>query len=797
MNHRIAVQRLVWKEFRQLVPLLLMLPLITLLILFIVMAQELTGTAGRPHIAQTIAVILIGFPGLYAAGVGALLVGYEKEQRTLDWLRSLPIAPSKLIGVKLGVALAGLVLLWAISALFAVSIGSFTDPRPTDRRHPVDLPLYTLYVLPASFALAWYCRSALVALLWVVPVAMLPLVAANLINSAALSNRILTTDQAPGTLLGCQLVGAVIAFWAAIALGRRHLAPEASSASDWLRRWTLVDRFRSARQLAGYGAIASPMTALVWQFARQNRRVLIGLALLLAASVVTISVDDLQTSRTGWAGMAGLLATSWLGVIVFQGDAIGQRIRFLADRGLSPTTVWWTRQLVPLVLLVSFIMIGLVLVLVTHVRGPLWDIGLPILVSAAVLLSIYSVSQWFSQLFASPILAAIGAPIVSLLAYSWGGSMIVLFGTPIWLVALLAVLPMIVTWKLARRWMDRRFGAGFWCFQGGLVGSVILLPIVPLFIDVARQPRMPREIAHQLEAAARGAPATTALIELTPGRLPPSVGLPGRLRHIESQLNEKSGAVSVASMRGVVLPLTGTARLLRSPLAAAPTAADDSGDEALGDQVGVGDAEDRRRLYRQTVRLALQIAQRMRQSHRLIDQDAADWVEVWLLQEVTQLGAAELLGDPLYRQGASQLADRQTRSQARRRAVALSWQQYQRDLQSRQPRGEFGGYDISDQWASPGHLRGKLLTKRRVGLAVAELWQLAKGGPEAATAERLERIAQLWGQPPSRYRSDSQLGRYLRADDLSTFVLSERFLTGLPIAGQWHADWERQAAELR
>ena len=54
---------------------------------------------------------------LAAVGAGALLVGQEKELRTLQWLASLPIAASSIVRVKLGAGLAGLLLLWLFSSL--------------------------------------------------------------------------------------------------------------------------------------------------------------------------------------------------------------------------------------------------------------------------------------------------------------------------------------------------------------------------------------------------------------------------------------------------------------------------------------------------------------------------------------------------------------------------------------------------------------------------------------------------------------------------------------------------------
>jgi hypothetical protein len=56
------------------------------------------------------------------------------------------------------------------------------------------------------------------------------------------------------------------------------------------------------------------------------------------------------------------LATSWLGVLAFHGDLLHQRIRFLAERGVSPGKVWATRHAVPLSLLAVLLVVVLGLV---------------------------------------------------------------------------------------------------------------------------------------------------------------------------------------------------------------------------------------------------------------------------------------------------------------------------------------------------------------------------------------------------------------------------------------------------
>jgi len=62
---------------------------------------------------------------MYATSVGVLLVGIEKESRSLQWMRSLPISSKQIAWNELVVAIGTLALVWLIAsaiALLAVAI---------------------------------------------------------------------------------------------------------------------------------------------------------------------------------------------------------------------------------------------------------------------------------------------------------------------------------------------------------------------------------------------------------------------------------------------------------------------------------------------------------------------------------------------------------------------------------------------------------------------------------------------------------------------------------------------------
>ena len=54
-------------------------------------------------------------PALFAIGAAAVLVGQEKEQKTLWWLASMPTSPSRVFWIKLATSVVGLVIVWGVS----------------------------------------------------------------------------------------------------------------------------------------------------------------------------------------------------------------------------------------------------------------------------------------------------------------------------------------------------------------------------------------------------------------------------------------------------------------------------------------------------------------------------------------------------------------------------------------------------------------------------------------------------------------------------------------------------------
>ncbi len=220
---------------------------------------------------------------------------------------------------------------------------------------------------------------------------------------------------------------------------------------------------------------------------------------------------------------------------------------------------------------------------------------------------------------------------------------------------------------------------------------------------------------------------------------------------------------------------------------------------SISDPTAAVAAEDLRR-YRDAIALLSTIAQRMRGSVRLVEQDLADRLEIWLLAEMLQPQARQTVGGERYAKLVASLGDWQSRKQARQTAVAESW----RSFDHRQ--SDFGGYDKDklglDQTygivgRSPaGGLRTDVRSKRMLGATVNDLWALAEADPHSDVRDSLQRIAAAWGTAPAYYGLADNPA-YFRCEDASVFTCQRiDSWHGGAIASQWNAGWERQAAVL-
>lgn len=765
MSDNLLLRGLWWKEMRQL------LPLVGLLLLIGVILQVLAVTlpVDTPQ-DWRYALILLGMPGLFAAGAGALLVGHEKEMRTLDWLRSLPLAPQAVIRTKFAVGLLGLLLIWLFSGLLCWVGGGWSDiMRNSDPGGLVQWPLHTVFLLLVGFATAWRLSSSMIALLLVVPLACLPSLLATvtqgIIRWPSHMRAVAWQETSPWIIAVYQLLLAAAFGWYAWRAGLRTLRPQAAPTAGSSSALPTAGS-RSALDYRREG----PATALLWQFWAQNWGTIVA---LLGVQAVALLFP------VPWQVLGGWLVISWLGVLVFQGDTLQRRVVFLADRGASPHRVWWTRQAIPLVAL------GLVLL-------GLWANGLmlphsdprsgtrmldesSLLLIAAVALLGYLATQWLGQLLPSPTVAVIAAPMVSLAVVGYVVYCAQELEANGWTLGVALLIPAWATWGGSRAWMDRCFAVRVWGWHASLAVLFALLPLSSFLIFWATFPSLSPELRQQLQSLAAQAPpaSATAMYELK-FSLPDRSGQPlppeQQLRELlTDELSTHSGPLQSRGAHALCLKFA-----LRSRLA--EDQATDSDDNAPADIDAL------RSNYRQWIAVMLDIHQRLRGSWRLLEQDEADAIEIWLVEELKAADAQQRLGPELLPRIARILGQPEQRDAARRQAIARSWQQA-RDQQ-------FGGYAIA------ANASGRVTTKdvweagRRVDVISGKLLASLEASGEQL-AELRHEIAELAGLP--QYATPDI---YLQLDGGERQLLYHTTQHSSLPGAYWNGPWQQEGAEL-
>lgn len=795
MNRYLALRYLCWKETRQLLPLVWMQLVLGICFQLLFLLQQ--DQSFTPRI-----LLFAGMPSLFALGVGALLVGQEKERRTLDWLRSLPISAGDVLRVKLAVGLVALIAVWGLNllllAVFVLPGHSWQqvnrlDSWLIDPGWEYLWPLQSVFFLLAGFATAWTFRSSLVALLTLIPIALLPSLGIHELYQR-LGNHVLAHDPPPWMWAAVFVALSVLLLFVGWRRGMRALAAE--TFREKRRSWKLSPFNPWNETPVWMGPPHAPTAMLIWQFVRQNRTVLLGIAAMILSALVLL-IGASGEGRHVLAACLMLLATSWLGVLAFHGDCLQERIRFLAERGISPARTWCTRHAAPLSLL-AVMLFAVTFFLPSFFLSPALNDARsspPLILSVVCLvLATYAISQAVGQIVRSATIAAIAAPVVTWMLVAYGVLLITGLGAPIWLIAIMAMLPWWATFVLMRRWMDNRLGLGFWGLHGGCLAIGIVLPLVPLGLVMVSQPTMPAEVRQQLTDESRRYGAVyTEPRELVlrfrdadpvdpPPRYPPRQNPPPQHRRLEGQtvceLLEHDLSLDPGAIRFVprlMVYLLGEARLARMALEQD------------------GDSESQRERYSRTLSLIETLVRRLRLSWRLFEQDGADLIDIWLVRELDRPQAKTWLDSEVYARVVRALSDDAARHAARRRAVVMSWaachDQFRRDAAQTQ----LGGYPW--QGHSVLYLINPYTRRRAVDYLTWQMLQWLEDDAQREGVERRREMAGYWGVPELHYGLGIG-GDFLRADVPAEFAFPVEGFSRIAPGSQWHAGWERRAREL-
>ncbi|WP_222435437.1 ABC transporter permease [Allorhodopirellula solitaria] len=806
-----SLRGLAWKETRQVVPLVIML--LGVAVLLFVLWSTMSAAQTMANFGHYIPLVL---PALFAAGVGAILVGQEKENRTMDWCSSLPISPSLIVLVKLAVAIIGLLVMWVCCALIGSLAG---NSRLPGHEAGVANSLYwfthSIFILCCGFYTAWRMKNTFASLIVLIPLAALPYLATSIYYSLFMTGRHVSLQESAWLLTLASAIGIIVMAWMGYRAGIRDLSParpelEATGPGHWLAAWRPAHSLPVPETPFRY-----PLSSLIWQSIHHNRMTLTLLILAMLSGAFAFGYMAVSSQSSDEFGMvmvctfvAGAIATSWLGVFVFHGDGSASRLRFLADRGVSPTRAWIGRHLIGL----SAIAVAMIAFLISSfltLRNPAdnrVDVVPSMAMVGAGLWVIYAVSQATSQWIRILAASAFIAPILSGVALYWLGAAAISSNAPFWLLAVCCLLPMLATWLMMRRFMDNSAKWPIWAC--GVVTTVLflVLPILPFAIDVASFPGITPSARASLAANSKKLSST--------GNAQPMMRASVPLEYLQQTQHKTDINLTelVASQRflpedyleiGDIAPDdTGVLRASnpdnRRPLRAdryilsrsiefanyfrylvTQNPEDSDAVESLGKWIDA----------------LTEIAVRLRRSDRWYDQHAADNVEIWLTQTLSRQDLMELRSRDFSQRAIAVLADQAGRSAARRRAVLLSWRREMDPPPMEHDRAKdldmFGGFRENDWFLwypqeKVHWIQDRLLD--RLCVAALQLIDAAENGQDTLPMRR--ELHELMDDPSIPF-ANSWYGERLQPRGVS---YGNQFWNSPAV--RWYRDWENQAKEL-
>ncbi len=794
---------LFWKESRQLAPLFGALLLITVVLHTL---GAINGVFSKGSFVSVHQAAFVLMPALFGIGAGAVLVSQEKEQRTLLWLTSLPIPSHYTVYLKLLAGVGGLSLFWLVTGLIGflfcpdlinphatgsggLILGSYSAARYV---------ISSYFLLIASMVCGWVFESTWLALGMVVPIAIVVFVV-DYSLSELVANRMSVWNAADGysflVSLVVMAVGAAVLGGLGYRYGRRSFVTPSGSLVAGVDLDVASTTIRS-RDVSNWKPQAQ-FTSLLWQIGYQNQMLWIsGIALVALVTLTFVFMVSVGTNHQqdplplGLSILVGGAIISWLGASTFASDSAKSRIRFLADRGVSPGIVWRSRLLWPFAVL-SLTGIVASLALLYYCKAFRIESYMPLLLGGWFCLAsllVFATTQWSSLWLRSPLVNTCLAPGLAAAILFYATFILNAFESqPIYLLGTILVM-FVASRVMMRAWMDGRYDLWVGLQHCGFGVLALMVPLIPYFTVAATYPAISRTHDRQLMALSGGGSLkysdsntimlrTIGVFQAEEENRNIGWGL-GEVEPASDKKEEKTvdPAKHVRDlMEGLEYqieryphrePDWATVRFLTAEGLLASKALEN----------GEPDEEAIAR-YRRIVRLRHRFVESDRTSGDLWRQEYADQAERWLVGELSKPKAKEVLGQADFDEIATKLADRTRRNDARRRAIAVAWADYKK-VKPNKDLDKLGtiGLPMQKQGALMPHF---LVLGRRAGLAAESLLEFLDSGNRQAGNKAYKKYAEFWNTKNSVMTEGAVFGN------------------GMYTPGtQWHRDWETQAMQL-
>jgi len=477
--------RLVWKEYR------LQRAFWLAMLVFVPILLGLSMLAGNVS-AEWIFVLSLALASLYAVGCGATLFATEHETGTFDFQRAVPVSPWQLFFGKMTFALASTVALLIVAIVVAALFAEIVHTQFDSVRPGLESRIWVQGGLAAAELLLW---GTLFSLLLSQP---LKAVVFALAGWAAVLT--LTSVYADGPDYYTRAAWLRVAVAAAVAaadlgLGLRWFRPGSSR----LRQTVLASAANSTRSLpTARPGLGGMFLRLVWQEWQHSRGMLaLSTAMVLPAILLWLFKIFAIHSRWGWnSELSAALGAVWMfaamaaaplaGAWVFLGDWHAQSYRFLADRGVKPGLVWFSRQAVWLGAVAFWVTAGLLAVLASWptlrdaVDADAGRFFSGVAVAVLLVFTAYTVGQSCSMLFRNSIVAGFLSLLLSGVVCAWAGLMWRLDVPFVWSVAPIPFSLLLATWLRTPGWLAEQRGLRAWWAPT----LAVVLPAVVILVGV-------------------------------------------------------------------------------------------------------------------------------------------------------------------------------------------------------------------------------------------------------------------------------------------------------------------------
>jgi len=496
-----VVWRLVWKEYRLLRSFWLGLAVVTVALQLLV-AYWPTQSDFHDRVTP-IFVIAFVFTALYELACGATMFATEKEEGTFELLRALPLDSRRLLAGKLVHAilstLAFLLVLWVISW----TISRFELP-PSGQQRAFWTFWATLGFQLLAFGMLFslLLRRPLIAAVLGAAVSSVVAHSIRLLFSANLPRSdtlyVFYLNDVPW-LLGVSAVVLAIDVWLAL-----HWLEERPFGQFWSRLFSPRPITSSMTTLAvDSPAVRRPpylvgLGRLVWQSWHQSWRtmaVLAGASLFLTYSIALIinyqsRNQHAPNSLLAAVVMSVFITAPLLSSSLFLSDQQQYRFRFLAEQGVSGRQIWFSRQIVGVVVSLACALVAgaAAFALFLLMEGTPWlsrgnnvaELQETVLLGAGYFILAFAVGQFCSLLMRSGLIAGFSALLFTSVLYGWSSLMYELSVPLWWSVAPIPLVLFGVSWLRAPGWLLERTG---WR-ERLRITAALLLPMFGIFAAV-------------------------------------------------------------------------------------------------------------------------------------------------------------------------------------------------------------------------------------------------------------------------------------------------------------------------